>query len=57
MLRIKCPECNGEGGHPSNEDRPVKTSYDWDNGETYHSNWTECDECNGSGEVEADEEE
>lgn len=47
-----CPECGGEGGWPIDPDRRVKSSYDWGNGETHYSNWEDCDECGGSGEIE-----
>ena len=57
MKHEKCSKCDGDGGWPANENRPVKLRYDWDDGEDYRTNWTDCDECGGSGEVEVAEEE
>jgi hypothetical protein len=50
-----CPKCDGEGGWPINEDRPVRSSYCERHGETYYSNWEDCDECGGSGEIDDEE--
>lgn len=52
-----CPECCGDGGRAKNESRPVGRFTDWDNGEEYKTNWIECYECGGTGEVETEEEE
>lgn len=50
-----CPKCDGEGGWPIDEDRPSRSSYCQRHGETYYSNWEDCDECGGSGEVDEED--
>ena len=52
---IPCPDCNGEGGFMIDDEKPIKTTYDHKHGETYHSNWVECEKCRGTGEVEAED--
>lgn len=52
---IPCPDCLGEGGHVCDDEQPIRTISDWKLGETYHSNWAECETCGGSGEIEDEE--
>lgn len=52
MKRHECPECQGEGGWPINDSRPVRTLHDYSHGESYRTNWEDCPKCRGSGEIE-----
>lgn len=52
-----CPECGGDGGYPLDADRPIKVSFDYGRGETFKSNWKECEACEGLGEIRVEEDE
>ena len=51
-----CPDCDGEGGHATDDEKPIRGTYDWDHGETYLANWSECETCRGTGEIDDDPE-
>jgi len=51
-----CPDCDGEGGYPIDDEQPIRTRYDWNHGEAYHNNWVTCETCGGDGEIEPSDE-
>ena len=52
-----CPDCDGEGGYPIDDEKPIRTKYDYEHGETFRSNWVVCETCDGDGEIDNDGEE
>ncbi len=51
-----CPTCGGEGGHAYDDEKPIRATYDYKHGETFLSNWWQCQTCGGEGVVDDDEE-
>ena len=50
---IDCPECGGEGRCEYEREVPMSNSNPYGYLEDY---WAECDNCQGTGQIEADEE-
>lgn len=51
---VTCPDCGGRGGEDMN---PSRAKYDNRHNEEYAGDWQDCGRCDGTGEVEPQEDE